>query len=488
MTNTEKLYDYLKKIEKKNYLITMAYWEMDTQAPDKSLDYLIDVKTELELEVFDMLTSPDFKTLILNVVNSDEFETLSIEEQDFIKKELEEFEKNERVTPEFYESYMRAISNSKVAWKDAKEKKDYSLFKDHLARVINLTKEYYKMRCPEASDLYDEMLNDYTRGMTQKEINPLFDELKEAIIPIIRNLKPRENLKSVKCNELQLKEAGYYLLDYIGFDTKRGILGVYPHGYTTKLCRDDVRIAFGLDAPIYDFVETIIHEGGHGIFDQSYGENVLRCPTYEVHSMGLHESQSRFFENILGRNINFWIPIYDDVKKILGNEDSLEDFIAELNNAKPSLIRTMADELTYCIHVIIRYEIERDLFNGRIDIEDLPDIWNKKYKDYLGVDVPDDSQGLMQDVHWSEGSFGYFPSYLLGSILDGMLLEKVEEELGDVDVILREGRIKEITKFLQDNIHKFGEAYTYSEVAKRVCGKEVTVVPLVNYFKKKFDA
>ncbi|MCQ2749055.1 MAG: carboxypeptidase M32 [Clostridia bacterium] len=488
MTNTEKLYDYLKKCEKKLYQIAMLYWEMDTAAPKKSMDYLIDVKTELELEVFEMNTSDEYKNLLDAVITSGEYETLTKEEQVFIDHEIESYERNSKVPSEFYEKYMKAISNSKLAWKDAKEKKDYLLFKDHLIEVINLTKEYYRFQVPDADDLYDVMLNDYTRGMMQKEITPLFDDLKEKIIPIIKNLKPRENLKSVKCDELQLKEAGYYLLDYIGFDTERGILGVYPHGYTTKLCRDDVRIAFGLDAPIYDFVSTIIHEGGHGIYDQSYGENVLKCPTYEVHSMGLHESQSRFFENILGRNINFWIPIYDDVKKILGNEDTLEEFASELNNAKPSLIRTMADELTYCIHVIIRYEIERDLFNDKITPEELPDVWNKKYKDYLGVDVPDDAQGIMQDVHWSEGSFGYFPSYILGSILDGMLLEKVEEELGSVDDILREGRIKEITKFLQDNIHKYAETYTYSEVCERVCGKPVSADPLVKYFEKKFGA
>lgn len=488
MTNVEKLYDYLKQIEEKNCLIAMFYWEIDTQAPAKSLDYLIEIQTKLETESFALQTDEKYRELLNGVITSGEFNDLTLEEQVFITHRFEAYEEDSRVPADFYEEYMKALSKSKVAWKEAKEKNDYSIFKDHLIKVINLTKEYYSYRHPNSKDLYDDMINDYTRGMSQAKINPLFDNLKEKIIPIIKNLTPRENLKSVKCDETQFKKAGYLLLDYIGFDKERGILGVFPHGYTTKICNDDVRIAFDVNAPVYDFASTIIHEGGHGIFDQSFGSNVLKCPTYDVYSMGLHESQSRFYENILGRNKNFWIPIYDEYKNIVGCKDTLDEFVGELNNAKPSLIRTMADELTYCMHIIIRYEIERDLFNGKITPEELPDVWNKKYKDYLGVEVTNDSEGVMQDVHWSEGSFGYFPSYLLGSILDGMLLESIEEKLGNIDTILREGRIKEITKFLQENIHQYGETYTYEEVAMRVCGKELTVDPLVKYFEGKFGA
>ena len=489
MKKFEALQNYLKKVDEKNYLITMLYWEMDTICPPKALDYLVEIKTKLETEVFELSTSRDYIQLLNDIYfdESGEYDSLTEGQKKFILTEIEHYKKQSRVSSEFFENYMNTIASSKIAWKEAKEKKDFSIFKEHLIEVANQTKEYFKIMNPDSDNLYDEMLNEYTRGMKMQDIDPLFEELKREIIPIIKNLQPKELDQGEKTDEVSLINAGKFLLNYIGFDNDRGALGIYPHGYTTGLCKDDVRIAFDKDAPVYDFAATIIHEGGHGIFDQSYGEDLRECPTYNVCTMGLHESQSRFMENILGRNKNFWIPIYDEFKAMTGITDDLDMFMDRLNNARPSLIRTMADELTYCLHIIIRYEIERDLFSDKIKAEDLPAIWNAKYKEYLGVDVPNDAEGVMQDVHWSEGSFGYFPSYLLGSILDGMLLDTIEDEFGDVDTVLREGRVKEITQFLQENIHQYGETYDFKEVAERVCDSKLTVEPLVRYFTKKYS-
>ena len=277
------------------------------------------------------------------------------------------------------------------------------------------------------------------------------------------------------------------MLNYIGFDNKRGALGIYTHGYTMKLNNDDVRITFSNTDNIADICATVIHEGGHGIFEQNIDKVLAEFHSYDINKIALHESQSRFFENILGRNINFWKPIYEELKNKFDIDASLEDFVKILNNAHPSYIRTEADELTYCMHIIIRYEIERALFNSDVDLDELPQIWNKKYKEYLGLDVKEDKDGILQDMHWSEGAFGYFPSYLLGSIFDGMLLETINEKVGDVDEILKQGKIKEITKFLNNNIHKYGGTYNINETAKRVCGKELEVNGLVNYFKKKYE-
>ena len=207
----------------------------------------------------------------------------------------------------------------------------------------------------------------------------------------------------------------------------------------------------------------------------------------EVPLIALHESQSRFYENILGRNTNFWIPIYDEFKKKAKLDISLEEYMKYLNDAKKSLIRIEADELTYCLHIIIRYELERTIFNDNIDLDKLPELWNQKYKDYFGIDVKNDSEGILQDMHWSDASFGYFPDYLLGSIFDGMLLERINEDLGDVDTILKEGRIKEITDYLNKNIHRYAGAYNIFDTCKRVCKKEMNIKPLVNYFKNKYE-
>ena len=204
--------------------------------------------------------------------------------------------------------------------------------------------------------------------------------------------------------------------------------------------------------------------------------------------MGIHESQSRFYENILGRNKNFWLPIYEKLGALLPQFQaiSLEEFYQEINHVRNSFIRVDADEVTYCLHIIIRYEMEKAIFRDNVSVDELPAMWNNKMEEYLHITPRNDAEGILQDSHWSGGSFGYFPSYLLGSIYDGMFLEKIEEELGDIDTILAEGRILEITKWLNENIHVYGTTRTPKQVIAEVCGKELSAKPLMKYFTKKY--
>lgn len=488
MTNLNKLIEYLQKIAEKNYLALILHWEMDTQAPEKSLAFLIDIKTKLNLEVFNLTTNNEYIELLNNVIDSSEFSNLSEEEQIYLQDLKDEYEREKLVPSSFFEEYTKTLSESQNIWRQAKEKNDYNHFKPYLEKVINLTKEYYQYKYPNSTNLYDEMLNTFEKGLTSSKIDKLFEELKQGIIPLIKKLKPSKEKVLPKDNTRdQLLNSAEFLLDYIGFENNRGALGIYPHGYTCKFNNDDVRIAFSNNKSIVDHASTVIHEGGHGIFEQSVGSNLSKYPTYEVDKYALHESQSRFYENMLGRNKNFWLPIYEEFQKITGLSLSLDEFMKEQNNAKPSLIRTQADELTYCLHIIIRYEIERDIFENNINLNELPNIWNQKVKDYLGIEVTSDSEGILQDVHWSQGSFGYFPSYLLGSIFDGMLLNHLNKELGNVDNLLKEGKIKEITNYLQENIHKYGGSYPIDEVAKRVFKEELSSKPLVDYFKSKYE-
>ena len=484
----DRLLEYLKKIGELNYLVTTLRWEMDTVAPKKSFDYLINVSTKYEMESFDLVTSNEYISLIEDLINSDEFNSLSKEEQIYILDLKDDYYKFKKVPKDFYEEFCKLRSNSLNCWVTAKENDDYESFKPYLKKIIESVKKYYRYMYPNADNLYDCMLNDYEKGITSSFIDKLFEDLKKGLIPLVKNLK-ENNSKKIECHldDSEFISFAKFLLDYIGFDNSRGALGIYTHGYTIKLNKNDERITFSnRDKPI-DSISTIVHEGGHGIFDQNIGDNLSRFETYEVSKYALHESQSRFYENILGRRKSFFVPIYDEIKKYLNIDLSLDDFVSCFNNAKASLVRTEADELTYCLHIIIRYEIERDIFNGSLNLDKLPETWNNKYMEYLGVSSNNYKEGILQDMHWSDGSFGYFPSYLLGSIFDGMLLEVVNKKVGDVDTLLREGRIKEITKFLNNNIHRYGGAYNVNEVAIRLCGRELDVNPLLNYFKDKYE-
>ncbi|MBR2241565.1 MAG: carboxypeptidase M32 [Clostridia bacterium] len=488
MERLKKLKEYLKNIENLNYTTSVLRWEMDTIAPKSSYNYLIDVSTKYELESFKLSTSSDFIKLVEDVINSEEYEQLNEMQKRYIQKLKSDYYQFSRIPEDFYKEYCELVNNSLNAWVEAKNKSNYSIFKPYLIKVIESTKKYYSYMYPDANNLYDCMLNDYEEGITTCIIDKLFNELKEKIVPIIKNLQSKElTTINTKLNDSQLIEISKFMLDYIGFDNSRGALGIYTHGYTMKLNNNDVRISFSNKNVITDILSTVIHEGGHGIFEQNIDESLANIPAYDINKCALHESQSRFFENILGRNVNFWVPIYKEVKEKLKIEMTIDEFIEQFNNAKPSFIRTEADELTYCMHIIIRYEIEKDIFNDKIDLEELPNIWNKKYKEYLGLDVTSDKDGILQDMHWSEGAFGYFPSYLVGSIFDGMLLETVNKNLGNVNDLLKNGNIKEITKFLNNNIHRYGGAYNINEIANKVCGKDLEIEPLVKYFSEKYE-
>ena len=478
-----ELKEYNKKLYKKKYNINLLHWELLVEAPDKVSDYLIELINDEELELFKLSTSDEYKRLLINYL-----ENAEDKDSDFYrisKNNLDVLLKNERIPEDFLREYNEVCAKSNKVWEKAKKENNYELYKPYLKKVIELTKKYYSYYDPK-KNLYDAMLDKYESGMTTEILDKLFDELKKEIIPLIQNVKIDEPPVKYYLKEYtrdELMECAKVLLEYIGFDMSRGSLGIYPHGFMEKLTTNDVRIAFNHTNDPISFVSTIIHEGGHGLFEQNMGIDIAN---ENIDLYALHESQSRFFENILGRNINFWYPIYDKIKEILKLDITIEDFVDEMNHVIPSKIRIDADELTYCLHIIIRYEIEKEIFEGNISIDDLPSLWNEKMKSYLGVIVERDDEGLMQDTHWSDGSFGYFPSYLIGNIYDGMYKKAIEKELGNIDELLYNGNIKTITEYLASNIYVHGASYNGIEVVKRLTGEYVNVKPLIEYFKTKY--
>lgn len=490
MKEIEDLKEYQRHINDLEYIINILNWELRTKAPKESVDYLINVKSEIGLERFKLCSSLEYEKLINNAIASNDFNDLSVIEQRYIHVLKKEFDRNKLIPQDFYKEYIILCDRTNNIWEQAKKNNDYNIFKPGLKEIIEKTKELYGYIYP-GEDAYDSMLNDYEIGMTTCIIDKLFNEIKKELKPLLKKIVNKENLPTInkykKYSDSKLMCAASYLLDYIGFDLNRGALGIYPHGFTDKMNNNDVRIAFKNSDSVTDFVSTIIHEGGHGIFEQNIDKRLYPYTSHCIdYCCALHESQSRLYENFLGRNINFWKPIYKDIKDMFDLDISVEEFVKELNIVKPSFIRTEADELTYCFHIIIRYEIERDIFRGNLSVDDLPNVWNEKMIEYLGIMPTCASEGILQDVHWSQGSFGYFPSYLIGNIFDGMLKETMEKEIGNLDDILSQGNIKIITNWLINNIHKNGGAFTGPEVIRNICNKEITSEPLINYFKEKF--
>lgn len=483
-----KLLECQKEISNLEYTVGLLIWELKISAPKKAQPDLIELITHYEEKLFELQTSKTYGTLLSNVINDPDFKNISEPERRYIQNLFKRYEENKKVPVDFYTKYSELKKKANVAWKDAKEQNNYELFKPYLKDIIEMTKQYYRFIDDTTTNLYDVMLNHYEVGMTSKIIDPLFEQLKQRLLPLIpKNVQSTDTIPTIQYTQQELMECAEYLLNYIGFDMNQGSLGIYPHGFMERFGPNDIRIAFRYTTDPCDFCTTVVHEGGHGLLEQNISPNLSRYGNEVFGFYGLHESQSRFYENILGRNIHFWMPIYDNIKKLLHLDMPLSQFITALNTPALSLIRIQADELTYCMHIILRYEIERDIFNGNINIDDLPAIWNQKVKDYLGLEVDSPANGILQDVHWSEGDFGYFPSYLLGTIYDGMFIQAIERDLGSIDDLLKNGKIKEITNYLINAIYQNGGAYSSIEIIKKMCNADISVEPIAQYFEKKYS-
>ena len=346
----------------------------------------------------------------------------------------------------------------------------------------------------DEKNIYDVLLNEYEKGMDSEKLDKFFKSLREEIVPLLKKVKESKvkndfEFLSKKVDIETQRRFNRYLASYLGFDFDRGVLAESEHPFTMNIDKNDVRMTtkFIEDQP-FSSIFSVIHESGHGIYEQQIGDDLQGTILASGGSMGIHESQSRFYENILGRSLAFWEGIY---KNGIENFPALKEIdINELyrgvNKVEPSLIRTEADELTYSLHIMVRYEIEKGIINGELDIDKLPEIWNKKMEEYLGVVPETDSEGVLQDVHWAGGMIGYFPSYALGSVYAAQIYHKMKEDM-DVDQLLRDGKMDRIKGWLRDRIHVYGKLRGTAELIKEITGEDLEPKYYIDYLKEKYS-
>lgn len=343
-----------------------------------------------------------------------------------------EYEENKKIPEAEYKEYVILCSKAETAWEEAKGKSDFSLFSPYLEQLIEFNKRFITYWGYQEHP-YDALLDLFEPGVTVKVLDQLFAELKEAIIPLVKQVtasgnKPDTSFITKAFPKEKQKELSLYFLQELGYDFDGGRLDETVHPFATTLNRGDVRVTTRYDEK--DFRTAIfgtIHECGHAIYEQNIDEALSGTNLSDGASMGIHESQSLFYENFIGRNKHFWTPYYKKIQEaspVQFKDISLDDFVRAINESKPSFIRVEADELTYPLHIIIRYEIEKAIFSNEVSVEDLPSLWNQKYQDYLGITPQTDAEGILQDVHWAGGDFGYFPSYALGYMYAAQLKQK----------------------------------------------------------------
>ncbi len=488
----EEFKEYLNQINQYDHVVTLLYWDMKTNVPKLGQAAHIEALTHFSSESFAMSTSEKLGAMLDTLAAPKEYEALDEKWKFIVTRMKRDFDRNRRIPADVYEAFVREQAESGNAWEEAKNASDFSVFAPHLKKMIERTKEITGYTDP-GKEVYDALLNQYEEGMDSATIDRLFEDLKKELVPLVDQIiqapQPDDTAFHGYFDSDAQRKVQWMLLDYIGFCRDAGAVGETEHPFTLNFSSKDVRVTnhYYENDPL-SAIFSAIHEGGHGIFEQNVNPDYDNTVAGSCRYMGVHESQSRFYENILGRNRNFWIPIYEKLGELLPQfrEISLDDFYREINHVRNSFIRTEADEVTYCFHIILRYEMEKAIFRDGVEVEELPALWNKKMQEYLHITPKNDAEGILQDMHWSDGSFGYFPSYLLGSIYDGMYLDALEEELGSVDVLLAEGRIGEITKWLNEKIHRYGSTRTPKEVIEKVCGREVSAEPLIRYFKEKY--
>lgn len=487
----EKLQNQLEKAMALQTAMVLFEWDNETAAPKEAAERTAAVIGSLSSQYLDIMTGEKLKTALKEC--SGQMSEMTEVEQAIVRETEEEVEKLERIPADEYRSFAELTARATGIWADAREKKDFSLFASVLKEIVDYQKRFASYQAKEGQKLYDVMLDNYEKDFGMKELDEFFRVVKEGIVPLLKESAKRseqidDSFLSAGYTEEQQEKAARFLAEYVGFDFDRGILAVSAHPFTTNLHNKDVRITTHYLDRIDSSIYSVIHESGHAVYELGIRDDLTQTPAGQGASMGMHESQSRFFENIMGRNRNFWVPIYGNMQEIFGSplkEVSLDDFLAAVNKTIPGLIRTEADELSYCLHVLVRYEIEKLMIEENAEIDSLPELWNDKYEEYLGIRPKDDGEGILQDIHWSQGSFGYFPSYALGNAFGAQLYHRMKQEM-DFDGLLREGRADVIREYLREHIHQYGKLKTSRQLLKDATGEDFNPSYYVEYLTERY--
>ena len=404
-----------------------------------------------------------------------------------------DYSKTKNITPEL--SYEADLVSNKafVDWLNAKQQKDFSLFADSLKAQRDMNIRLMELRDEHSENLYDEMLQDYERGVTESDIDEWFGAFKERIIPLLKKIQ--QSPKKIRTDFLyrpvtdeQQRQMGQYLLEVMGYDFSRGCFTTTEHPFTSGLSKNDIRITTNYSPNLFiSNIFTIVHEGGHALFEMLQPETNWDYHLTGGKTMGMHESSSRFYENRIGRSLSFVKLIYPRMKEIFPGvlEDvTEEEFYEAINLVTPSLVRVDADELTYTFHIIIRYEIEKEIMSGKVDIRELPALWNAKYREYLDIEPADDAEGILQDVHWTFG-FGYFPTYAIGNMYNAMYYNRMKEDL-DIDQAVAQGNFAAINSWMEQHVYARADRLAPKDWIRDICGRDFTPNDFLDYLEEKY--
>ena len=406
-----------------------------------------------------------------------------------------DIEKSRKVPSEFVERMSKTTAIAYTVWQEAREKDKFLLFAPHLEKIVELEKEYCTfINLPGPA--YNSLLDEYEEGMTVETLKKEFAYLKPQITEILEKITSsdvyrRQQAFDMKFDVEKQKRICDFVVKKMNLPKRRSRLDVSTHPFTTSMGDDDVRITTNYERknPLFSFFSTV-HEAGHALYELGLPRDEFKNTVIsDAPSLGLHESQSRFWENMIARNKHFWNYFYSEFQKIAPEklkDMDIETWYRYVNQVRPSFIRVEADELTYCLHVILRFELELALIDGEIKVSELPMCWNEKMTEMLGITPKNDKEGVLQDMHWSGGSFGYFPTYMIGTIYASQLFKQLSQENSSLIEKIEQGNFINILSWLRKNVHQYGRLMTADEIIKKTCGDGLNSKVFVSYLKDKY--
>ncbi|MCW3080810.1 carboxypeptidase M32 [Segetibacter sp.] len=491
----EELYSQYKnsmqKLADVKYAAAVLQWDQETYLPKKGADFRGRQLATLSEVAHGMFTDDKNGKLLQELLLKD----LSQEQKRNVELTWEDYSRQKKLTPAFVRKMSEAVSASFFAWVEARKQNDYQVFEPKLSLLVDLKRQEAERYGYEAHP-YDALMDEYEKGATVKMVDKIFEDVKVPLRQLLQEVQDVQSGDDSFLRQFYPKQQqwkwGIYLAKQLGFDFESGRQDISEHPFTTNFSSQDVRITTRVDE--HDFANmtwSTIHEVGHALYEQGLPAEQYGLPLGEYASLSMHESQSRLWENCVGRATAFWNYYYPKLVEFFPvqfKSISENQFLKAINKVQPSLIRTEADELTYHSHVMVRYELEKRLIEGSLQVKEIPLYWNDQYKTLLGVDVPDDKRGCLQDVHWSHGSFGYFATYSLGSFYAAQLWQQAKKDIAGLEIeIAKEGRTDSLLGWLRTNVHKHGRFYESEALCNLVTGKNLDSTVFVSYLREKLN-
>ena len=476
-------------------------WDMETMMPPKAVEQRSQQLALLSRISHKMSTASEIGKLLDAILSSSQHDSLNEVEKRNVYLIKKNYDEQTALPEELVSKIAKQRAVTINTWKKAKKAKNFVVLQPELEKLVSLSKKAAQilMQVKKTTTLYDSLLDTYEPKMTTDIIAATFNQLQRGLAKLLEKIENSSDQPDISTLRIHLpvekqRKIAQALTQTLGYDTTSptsgGRIDETEHPFTDGYY-DDVRVTTHYYPDNYvSSIFSVLHETGHAIYEQNLNPDWKYQPAGSASSFGIHESQSRFYENIIGRSKEFWMNMLPKLKHIAApvlSNVSLRQFVHAINKVKPSKIRIEADEVTYNLHVTIRFQIEKDIFADKISIGELPETWNQKYRNYLGVNIENDSEGVMQDTHWASGYYGYFPTYALGNIYSGQLLATLRNDIQNWRSQLAQGNLEDIRTWLTKNIHSYGNLYDPADLIVRITGKKIDAEPYLEYLREKYS-